>query len=70
MLDAEGQPLSVAQIAARLQALLGAKDPCPQYPVPVLTSEDRDRWAEAREQMEVRARGPLWAASPRKLGSG
>uniref|UniRef100_A0A7S1IQ46 Choline/carnitine acyltransferase domain-containing protein n=1 Tax=Eutreptiella gymnastica TaxID=73025 RepID=A0A7S1IQ46_9EUGL len=52
VLDAEGQPLGVAQIAGRLQALLSAQEPRPQHPVPVLTSEHRDRWAEAREQME------------------
>eukprot|EP00756_Hemistasia_phaeocysticola_P021414 Hpha_TRINITY_DN15773_c2_g4::TRINITY_DN15773_c2_g4_i1::g.38971::m.38971/K00624/E2.3.1.7; carnitine O-acetyltransferase len=54
-----GQELSIANLAAQLERVKAeaSRKGAPSFPVPVLTSENRDKWAKSREALKRTAGG-------------
>ncbi|XP_050413982.1 carnitine O-palmitoyltransferase 2, mitochondrial [Patella vulgata] len=51
VLDRDGNIVAVEDIMAHIKYILEDKTPSPEYPVSILTSENRDVWATVREQL-------------------
>ena len=49
----ERAPLSEHQIAARMSAVLDSVKENAEYPIGALTSDDRNKWAHVREELEL-----------------
>lgn len=53
VLDSDGKILKPEEILECFQHILNSNDPTPEFPVGVLTSENRDTWAGLRAQLET-----------------
>lgn len=51
VLDQEGNIVSPSEIQAHLQSILSDHSPVPEFPLAYLTSENRDVWAQLRQEL-------------------